>query len=426
MKNFTLEERSWVMYDWANSVFATIMVAAVFPVYFTGMAGGEDTLGSFWWAIGLVVARITVGLSAPFIGAIIDFEGYKKKLFIIALITGTIFTALTALVSSWQMLLIGYVLANIFWSICNQIYDSFLPDVTTKERMDNVSATGFAYGYIGGSTIPFVISILLIMFGPYFGIDATLAVRLSVIMTAIWWLAFSFPIIKNVHHQYGVPKPESGLLKETMSNTVQSFKRVFQNKAVFYFLIAYFFYIDGVGTVINMATAYGSELGLNTTGMLGALFVTQVVAFPFSIIFGRLSKKVHSIRLIIAAICIYLFICIVGFFMGFGLEQELFGLDVAIALFWVLAFLVGTVQGGIQAISRSTYGKLVPVEQSGEYFGFFEIFGRFSAILGPGLYALILNTTGRPSVSMLSITVLFSIGLVVLLRNRKVIFADMN
>jgi len=424
MKNFTKEERSWVMYDWANSAFATIMIAAIFPVYFTGVAGGDNTAGSMWWAIGLVAARVVAGVSAPFIGTIIDYEGYKKRMLVAGIVAGSVFTAFTAFVNSWEFLLAGYVLANISFSLAAQVYDSFLPDVTSPERMDNVSATGFAYGYIGGSTIPFLLSIVLIMFGGSFGIDMTMAVRISVIMTALWWIGFSLPIIKNVHHKYGTPKPEGSVFKMTIENTARSAKTVFKDKAVFYFLIGYFFYIDGVGTVINMATAYGAELGLGATGMLGALFVMQLVAFPFSILFGKLSKKTNSINLIIAAIINYIVICIVGFFMGFGLEQGLFGIGTATIFFWVLAFMVGTVQGGIQAISRSTFGKLVPKEQSGEYFGFFEIFGRFSAIVGPALYAFILNNTGRASVSMLSIVILFTIGLAILLKNRKLILGQ--
>ncbi|MCL1988156.1 MAG: MFS transporter [Firmicutes bacterium] len=426
MKNFTKEERSWIFYDWANSVFATIMVAAVFPTFFVGIAGGEDTPGSMWWAIGIVVARVTVGLAAPFIGALIDYKGYKKRMFIVFLACGGIFTLFTAFVSEWQMLLLGYILANIFYSVCNQIYDSFLPDVTTNDRMDVVSAAGFGYGYIGGSTIPFIISIILILFGENVGIDAVLAVRLSVILTAVWWMIFSIPIIKNVHHKYGKDKPEKGLFVESFKAIISTAKKIIANKPVFAFIIAYFFYIDGVGTVINMATAYGAELGLGTTGMIGALFVTQVVAFPFSLLFGKLSRRTNPVNLITAAIVIYFCICVVGFIMGFGLEENFFGVETATVLFWILAFMVGTVQGGIQAISRSTYSRLIPAEQSGEYFGFFEIFGRFSAILGPALYAIMLNVTGRASFSILSVVAVFLVGLIILSSARKSLIAQFN
>jgi UMF1 family MFS transporter len=419
LKRFSKEERSWIMYDWANSVFATIMMAAVFPIFFTGMAGGEGSPGSMWWAWGMVAVQFILGVCAPILGAIIDFKGFKKRLLVTFIVLGAILLVALAFQSAWQLLLLGYVLANIFWSAANIIYDSYLPDVTTKDRMDKVSSWGFGIGYIGGSTIPFVISIALIMFGHHIGIDNTMAVRISILLTAAWWVVFSVPMIKNVHHKYGAIKPQKGVITQTIKNAVATGKKIVKNKGVFMFIIAYFFYIDGVGSVIRMSTAYGAELGLGDTGMIGALLFLQVVAFPFSILFGWLSKKFNPINMITAAIIIYLVICATGFIMGFGLEENWFGVEFATILFWVLAFLVGTVQGGIQAISRATYGKLVPPEHSGEYFGFYEIFGRFSAILGPGFYAIILGITGRPSFAISAIATVFVIGLIVLSFGRK-------
>ena len=416
MRRFSKEEHSWIMYDWANSSFATIMLAAVFPVFFVGMAGDQ---GSMWWAIGLTATRIVVGFAAPFIGALIDYKGYKKRLFLMSLVSGLVFTIFTAVLDSWQLLIVAFIFAHMFWSICNQIYDSFLPDVTTKDRMDNVSATGFAMGYVGGSTIPFVISIALIMFGNNFGIDLTMAVRISVVLTAVWWLVFSIPILKNVHHKYETELPASGLYRQAMRDIVKTAKKIRQNKGVLMFLIAYIFYIDGVGTIISIATAYGAELGLDGPGMIIALFMTQIVAFFFSLLFGALSKKTNPLNLIIGSIIMYCVISILGFAMGFGLEEELFGIETAQIMFWVLAFMVGTVQGGIQAISRSTYGRLIPPEESGEYFGFFEIFGRFASVIGPALYAVILGSTGRSSFGILAILILFAVGLTVLLKGRK-------
>ena len=421
MKNYTKEERSWIMYDWANSVFATIMVAAVFPVFFVGVAGGEGSPGSMWWAIGLVASRLLVGIAAPFLGAIIDYKGYKKKLFCFFLGSGFIFTLFAALADTWQLLLLAYIFASIFWTACNQIYNSFLPDVTTKDRMDRVSATGFAMGYLGGSTIPFVASIALILFGSHIGIDNTLAVRISVVMTALWWGVFSIPIIKNVHHKYGEESPEKGLFVQAFINVMATAKKIVKNKGVFFFIIAYLFYIDGVNTIIGIATAYGTELGLDGPGMIGALFLTQIIAIPFSLLFGRLSEKTNPLNLIAAAIIIYCVISCLGFVMGFGLEEGLFGTGTALIMFWALAFMVGTVQGGIQAISRSAYARLIPPEQSGEYFGFFEIIGRFAAVLGPSLYAIILGTTGRSSFGILAIIALFVTGLVILQKGRKYI-----
>lgn len=414
LKRFSKEEKSWIMYDWANSVFATIMVAAIFPVFFMVMAGGEGTQGSVWWAAGLMVSRLIVGICAPLVGAIIEYKGYKKKLFVIFLSIGLFATLITAFMNTWETLLIGYIIANMFWSFCNQIYDAFLPDVTTKDKMDDVSASGFGWGYIGGSTIPFLISVVLLIVS---GMEPW-AIRASVIMTAVWWGIFSIPIIRNVHHKHEESIPK-GILKQSFKNVFYTAKKIAKNKAVLFFIVAYFFYIDGVGTVINMATAFGSELGLDATGMIAALFVTQIVAFPFSIFFGFLAKKYNPVNVIIGSIIMYCFICILGFIMAFGLEEYWFGYDIALIMFWTLAFLVGTVQGGIQAISRSIYGRLIPAEESGDYFGFFEIFGRFSAILGPGIYAAILASTGRASFAIVGIIVLFFVGLFILLLNKK-------
>ena len=416
---YTREEKSWIMYDWANSAFATIMLAAVFPVFFVGIAGGYDTPGSMWWGYGASGARILLAIAAPIIGVIIDYKGYKKRLFITFMSIGILALFFLSFQTNWQMLLVGYIIANIFWSACNFIYDSYLPDITTPERMDQVSATGFAMGYIGGSTIPFIISIALILFGEGFGIDMTLAVQISIAMTAVWWGLFTIPFIRDVHHKHGVDAPKSQAVKTTFENIGRTARKITKNRGLFLFIVAYFFYIDGVGTVITMATAYGAELGLGEVGMIGALFVTQIVAFPCSVLFGRLSKKYNPLNMIFAAIIIYICICIVGFIMGFGLEVYWFDVGGATILFWILAFMVGTVQGGIQAISRSCFGRLVPPENSGEYFGFFEIFSRFSAILGPFLYATILRSTGRASFAILSTVVLFSVGFVILLFSRK-------
>ena len=419
LKSFTKEEKSWIMYDWANSAFATIMLAAVFPAFFVSFAGGEGTPGSMWWGIGVATSRFVLGLCAPFIGALISFKSFKKRLMTAFIVLGVIANLTIAFLGTWQLLLIGYILANMLWSASNFIYDSYLPDVTTEDRMDKVSAWGFAIGYIGGSTIPFIISIILILFGENFGVDAELAVRISVAITAIWWAVFSLPLLKHVHHKYEKEKPKKQLFRNTFKVTLATGKKIVSNRAVFLFIIAYFFYIDGVGTVINMAVAYGAELGLGMEGMIGALFLTQIVAFPCSILFGRMAKRFSSLNVIIGAVIIYIFIAALGFVMGFGYEEYWFDVNTAQILFWVLAFMVGTVQGGIQAISRSTYGRLIPKEDSGEYFGFYEIFGRFAAILGPGIYALVLATTGRASFSILSVTIIFVIGLTLLLIGRK-------
>jgi len=414
-ETFSKEEWSWIMYDWANSVFATIMMAAVFPIYFTNIANAAGTSGDYWWGIGTSLAMIIVAIIAPITGALSDFIGYRKKMFVFFLIIGIAFTAVSAVSDNWILLLCGYAIGHIGFSGSCLIYDSFLSDVTTPERMDKISGYGFALGYIGGSTIPFLVSIALIMFGENWGIDAAMAVKLSVALAAVWWLVFTIPFLKNVKQNYGIPKPQdSHVVKEAFIAVIATAKKIFTNKKLFYYIIAYFFYIDGVGTVINMSTAYGATLGLDTTSMILALLVTQIVAFPCSIWFAKLAEKFGSIKMLVFAVCEYLVICILGFIMGFGLENGIFGINVAVIIFWTLAIMVGTVQGGIQATARSAYAQMIPPENSGEYFGFFDVFGKFASFMGPLLYSMTKALTGKSSYSILSIIILFIIALLVL------------
>jgi UMF1 family MFS transporter len=418
---FTKKERSWILYDWANSVYATIMMAAVFPVYFTGLVNGTGNAGDYWWGIGTSLAMVAAAVLAPVIGAFADYHGNKKRLFTLFWCIGIIATALCAATNSWVLLLIAYGLSQVGFSSANLVYDSFLSDVTTRERMDKVSAWGFSLGYIGGSTIPFIISIALIQFGKNFGIDTVLAIKISVIMASVWWGVFTIPFFKNVKHEHSIDKPDSHIIKNTFIAIGVTAKKIFKQKGIFYFLLAYFFYIDGVGTIIKMSTSYGATLGLNSTLMIVALLVTQLVAFPCAILFARLSKKFGSLNMLITAVIIYLFITMLGFVMGFGLEFEFFGTAVGIKLFWTLAVLVGMVQGGIQAVSRSYFAKLVPPQNSGEFFGFFDIFGKFAAVMGPALYALTKGITGKSSLSIASIILLFLIAIIILVSTRQAI-----
>lgn len=421
MDKLTKLEKSWITYDWANSVYAIIMMSAIFPVYFSSAVGGND--GDGWWALGTFIATMTMAILAPILGAIADFRGMKKKLMLAFLSLGLFFTAYNAITDNWRMMLVGYILSYIGFMGSNLFYDSFLTDVTTKDRMDKVSSWGYGMGYIGGSTIPFLISIALIMVGPSFGLDGTLLVRLSLVITVAWWGIFSIPLMKNVHQEYYTEKPPGNLLLESFRNLKGTVGDIVTDKGILFFLLAYFFYIDGVNTVINMATAYGATLGLDTTGMILALLVTQLVAFPFAILFGRLAKRYGALNLILGAVSMYAFICLLGFVMGLGIEEGFLSHRSALILFWILAILVGTVQGGIQALSRSFFGKIIPAEKSNEYFGFYDIFGKFAAILGPGLYWVVKSLTGRSSLSILAIILLFAAAAILILKNRKVIAA---
>jgi UMF1 family MFS transporter len=423
----TREEKSWIMYDWANSVYATIMMAAVFPIYFTNIAEGAGQPGDFWWGIGTSAAMVIIAVLAPVVGALSDFIGYRMRLFSIFFAIGVGFTLASAFFDSWVILLFGYAISHIGFSGSCLVYDSFLADVTSPGRMDKISGYGFAFGYIGGSTIPFLASIALISFGESFGVGASLAVKISVALAAVWWGLFTIPFLRNVRQRHGIEKPKShAIIGAAFSSIAQTAKNIIGSKKILLFIIAYFFYIDGVGTVINMSTSYGATLGLDTTSMILALLVTQLVAFPCSIWFSSLMRRFGSLNMIRVAVCEYLLICVVGFFMGFGLEEGYFGVGTAVALFWTLAVMVGTVQGGIQAGSRSYYCQMVPPEKSGEYFGFFDIFGKFAAVLGPLLYAATKGITGRSSLSILSIIALFLAALLIMGLGSKHLAAPAN
>jgi UMF1 family MFS transporter len=436
------------------------MMAAVFSAFFTQLAKDAPHGGDYWWSIGTTISTLVVAIMAPIVGAFADYKGYKKKLFALFFVVGLVFTGACALFDDWRLLLAGYILSHIGFSGSCLLYDSFLTDVTTPERMDKVSGWGYAMGYIGGSTIPFLVSIALINFNTQLGLSSAMAVKLSVLLTVVWWGLFSIPFFKNVKQTSYIEKPKGDMLRETFANIGRTAKKIGADKTLLFFIIAYFFYIDGVGTIISLATSYGTQLGLGMIGMILALLVTQIVAFPFSIWFAKFAKKIGSLNMLTIAVAVYTLITIVGFFMGFvieraeipvklaaleqagiqfgyttnltaineqlslaGIEDAAWNLEAVYTsaiststfLFWLLATLVGTVQGGIQALSRSYFGKLVPPENSGEYFGFFEIFGKFAAIIGPLLYALTKSITGRSSFSILSIALLFIVALVIML-----------
>ena len=411
----TREEKGWIMYDWANSVYATIMMAAVFPIYFTTVADSVGQSGDFWWGLGTSGSMIIVALLAPVVGAMTDFKGYRKKIFSIFFALGVGLTLASAFSDNWVFLLCGYAISHIGFAGSCLVYDSFLSEVTTPDRMDKISGYGYALGYIGGSTIPFLISIALIMFSETIGITETMAIRISVALAAVWWGVFTIPFLRDVHQNYSIEKPESyPLVRAAFSAALATAKKIVKSKKLLFFIFAYFLYIDGVHTVIVMSTVYGATLGLDTTSMILALLVTQLIAFPCSIWFAALAKRFGSLKLIRAAVCLYLVICSIGFIMGFGLEQDFFGIPTAQMLFWMLACMVGTVQGGIQAVSRSFFCQMIPPENSGEFFGFFDIFGKFATVLGPLLYALVRGITGSPAYAILSIIVLFAGGLLML------------
>ena len=420
-KRFTKAEWSWIFYDWANSIYATNIMAAIFPILYSQVAG-KGTAGDHLYGYAVSFANLLVAVLAPYLGAIADFRGMKKKLWFGFMLAGVVFTAVMGIVGSWKLMLLGFVISRIGFSGSCMFYDSFLTDVTKPEKMDEVSTWGFAMGYIGGSTIPFLISIGIMILMKM----SELSMRIAVLIVPVWWLVFSVPFMKNVRQTSFLETPPSQLGRIAWKNTVGTFGSILKNRAILFFLLAYFFYIDGVDTIISMATKYGDTLGLGSIGMILALVVTQVVAMPCSILFGRWSKKIGALKLITFSVLMYSFITIVGFAMGYivdfsgslGLTAEK-AVSVSQVLFWVLATLVGTVQGGIQALSRSYFGQLIPPERSGEYFGFMDIFGKFACVIGPALYELFYGLTGKACFGILSIILLFILGFLFLTVGRK-------
>ena len=313
---FSKQEWSWIMYDWANSIYATNIMAAIFPTIFVSIAGDA---GDQWLGYAISASTFLIAICAPLLGAIADYKGMKKKLCTAFMLLGVVFTALIAATNDWRVMLIGYMVSRIGFSASNLFYDSFLTDVTTDERMDKVSSWGYAMGYIGGSTIPFVISIAVLLL---MGYSNPFAQKFSILITSVWWLVFSIPFIKNVKQVHYLEPTGERDIRRTLKNIGHTARDIVTRKGLLLFIIAYFFYIDGVGTIINISTAYGSVLGLGSVGMILALLVTQIVAMPCTILFSRIAAKINARKALSCAIIVYMLICIVGFYMGFSLEPK--------------------------------------------------------------------------------------------------------
>ena len=400
LKHYTKEEKSWIFYDWANSAFSAIVAAIILPVFFKSMAesGGVSAVdATAYWGYATSLGTLICAVLAPFLGTLGDFKGMKKKLFIVFMLLGVVSTFLLALTNSRQGLLLFYVLGTLGFSGSCIYYDSFLLDVTDASRMDRVSSVGYGLGYIGGSTIPLVISLLLIQFGSGFGVPTVLATKLSFILTAVWWLVFTIPMLRHVQQKHAI-EPDRDMFAHTLRNMKHTLSMIIRNRSILFFVIAYFFYIDGVGTIIHMATVFGSSCGLDSMDLMVVLLVVQIVAFPFAILYGRLADRFGSRKMILFGIATYIVVCM----LGFNLKE--------MKDFLLLAVLVGTAQGGIQALSRSFYGKLVPAEQASEYFGFFDVFGKFSAVIGPALFGIVAQITGVTNYGALAVMFMFILG----------------
>ncbi|MGM7684058.1 MFS transporter [Cytobacillus sp. Hm23] len=408
MKRFSKAERGWIFYDWANSAYSIIITTAIFPLFYKEAAtnsGISAASSTAYLGYTIAIATFILAMLSPILGTIADYQGLKKKFFTFFLLLGVTSTAILAFIPSnqWLMLLVCYTVATIGSAGANIFYNAFLVDVTPKKRMNRVSTYGFGFGYIG-STIPFIVSIAIIMLSQssILPISTAVASKIAFMITALWWFVFTIPLLKHVYQVHYIER-ERKPVSNSFKRLAKTVKEVRKYRSLFLFLLAYFFYIDGVGTIISMSTAYGTDLGISATSLLIILFVTQVVAAPFAILYGKLADIFTGKKMLYVGIIIYIIVCIYAFFLQTTLD------------FWILAMLVASSQGGIQALSRSYFAKLIPKENANEFFGFYNIFGKFAAIMGPFLVGLTSQLTGHTNMGVFSLIVLFVIGGIILI-----------
>ena len=399
-QKMTSLEKRWVLYDVGNSAF-TLLISTILPIYFNGLAGAaglSDAEYLAFWGYAASFVTVVVAVLGPTLGAVADLPGMKKKLFVLCVAVGVAGCAVMGLLQSWVWFLGCFVIAKIGYSASLVFYDSMLTDVTTPERMDKVSSVGYAFGY-AGSCIPFVVSLAIVLGYEAMGLTLNTAMLAAFLLNAAWWLCCTLPLLRSYRQRYSV-RGGGHLVRGAFRRLGETLREIRGNKQVFWFLVAFFLYIDGVYTIIDMATAYGQALGLDSTGLLLALLVTQIVAFPCSIIFGRLTKKFKASALITVCIIAYTGIALFAMVMS---EQ---------AHFWFLAVCVGMFQGGVQALSRSWFAKIVPPEKSGEYFGLMDICGKGASFMGTAIVSAVSQVSGNISTGVGMIAILFVAGLV--------------
>jgi len=413
----TREEWSWVLYDVGNSAFVLVMVTTIMPIFFKGIAARDidPALSTAYWGYANSAAALILAGLAPMLGTLADFPGNKKKLFAGLLLTGLTFTLLLMRVGAgdWRTCLLLFIVARVGWAGANILYDAFIVDVAPRERLDRVSAYGYGWGYIG-SVLPFLLVIGLVMGGPAEpGTSLPVAqTKIGFMIVAAWWALFAIPLLKNVRQVYAVA-PSATPLLDGFRRLRRSFGEIRRHESAFLFLIAYFFYADGVGTVITMAVAYGRDLGFGVVLLIGVILFIQVIAFPFALAYARLAMRYGTRTMLLIGICVYVLVTLLGVLLPSLAETW------KTVSFWAMAFLVGSSMGGIQALSRSYFGKLIPAECSGEFFGFYNMVGKFAAICGPFLMGAIGAWTGNTRWGVLSLLLLFIAGAWTLVKVRE-------
>ena len=404
MQKLTRQEKSWIAYDVGNSAFVMLSTALI-PVYFSSLADpGSSVVVA--WGYAETVASLILALLMPFLGSLADLRHNKKRFLIGSVGTGAVACAALGIPQHALAFLVIYVVSSVMLNGSMVFYDAFLVDATSEDNYDRVSSHGYAWGYIG-SCIPFIASLAIVLFGENVGISMSAGMQIAFIITALWWVAFTVPLVRNVHQAHFKPRTDR-LFRDTVRGLVATVRKIFRDKRLLMYMLAYFFYIDGVHTIIKMSTSYGTELGIDSTQLVLALLVTQFVAFPSAILYGRLASKVGTRTMLMTAVFAYFCITLfAAFFLRTAME------------FWILAVCVGLFQGGIQALSRSEFGKLIPKEHANEYYGFFDIFGKYAAVMGTFLVSVFTQLTGNASIGVLAISILFVAGLLLLWRMPK-------
>ncbi|TGB05319.1 MFS transporter [Halobacillus salinus] len=398
---------SWMLYDFGNSAFATTMMAAVLPIFYYDVAaqGVKESLAASYWGYSQSIAVLIVALLAPILGAISDYSAAKKKFLMFFAFMGMIASVLFAFVNTGDYLFASLLLiiGTIGFSGGNVFYDAFLPEVADESNIDSVSAKGFAFGYIGGGIL-LAINLLMILKYEWFGLTDSLAgTHLAFISVGIWWFIFTIPLIKNVvEEKKQQPERTKSYAVIGFSRLARTVKELKLYKQLLVFLVAFWLYNDGISTIIKMATIYGRDIGIDSNSLIIALLITQFVGIPFAFLFGWLAGKITAKRALMLALFAYLVIVVFGYFMSSALH------------FYILAICVGMVQGGAQALSRSLFGRMVPADRHAEFFGFYGISAKFSAIFGPFAFALVGQMTGSSRLGILSLVFFFIVGIILL------------
>ncbi len=399
------QQNSWCMYDWANSAFATTIMAALFPPFFSNLAqsaGSTPAEATAYWGYITAGTLLVIALSAPALGVLADLSGTRKRFLAVFALVGIVSTALMATLGpdTWRAAAVFYVLANFGFSGSFIFYESLLPQLASGKELDSLSTRAYALGYAGGGLL-LILNLLMVTKPEWFGLpDTAFAVRASFITVALWWGLFSIPLFRFVPEPCAANKikTEKASIAGAVGHLVQTFREIRRYPQLTLFLGAYWIYNDGIGTIVKMATIYGAEIGIGLTSLMGALVLTQVVGIPFAILFGRLAGRVGVRQAILVALVIYGLISVAGFFLATAFH------------FYLLAAVVGMVQGGAQALSRSLFASMVPRHRTAEFFGFYSTSGKLAGVVGPLIFGLVGHLTGTSRLAILSLVVFFAVG----------------